>query len=110
MYNNEELIKDIEILRNNINMKKDGKYDTMAFAQWLPMSFTDYVDSHIKDDYEEMGNNYNKIENFIEDYVLQYQEDYLDAEEQEEFEYDLAKDYVRYKLDNIKKKEEKVQN
>lgn len=90
--------------------EENDKYDTMAFAQWLPMSFTDYVDSHIKDDYEEMGSNYNKIENFIEDYVLQYQEDYLDAEEQEEFEYDLAKDYVRYKLDNIEKKEEKDEN
>ena len=99
---------DKDTLEEEVLIEKDGKYDTMAFAQWLPMSFTDYVDSHIKDDYEEMGSNYNKIENFIEDYVLQYQEDHLDAEEQEEFEYDLAKDYVRYKLDNIEKKEEKV--
>ena len=100
--------EDKDTLEEEVLIEKDGKYDTMAFAQWLPMSFTDYVDSHIKDDYEEMGSNYNKIENFIEDYVLQYQEDHLDAEEQEEFEYDLAKDYVRYKLDNIEKKEEKV--
>lgn len=87
--------------------KKEEEYDKeMAFAQWLPMSFTDYVDNHIADDYAEMGDNYRKVENFIEDYVLAYQDEYLDESDIEEFEYDLAKDYVRYKIENLGKLEE----
>ena len=92
-----------------INKVTEGKkkYDTMAFAQLLPMSYTDMVDNDIYDDAEEIFDEGGTIEDVKEYYInrfIGYLED--DEEAIEEFNIDLAKDYIEYKLDGWNKDNE----
>lgn len=78
----------------------EESYDTMAFAQNLPMSYTSYVDNQLGNfmsDYDTDTLNKDQITEFIEEYKSDLNEDEL-----EEFADKLAVQYVKYALDKRK--------
>ena len=102
-------MKDVDLITSYMQLdesksiKVESKYDTMAFAQLLPMSFTDMVDNDVYDRASEIfddgGTNKDVVDYYI-DMFKGYIED--DEEALDEFDEDLAKKYVEYKLDNVK--------
>ena len=110
-------MKDIDVINSYIDAKNlnegksikvESKYDTMAFAQLLPMSFTDMVDNDVYDRASEIfddgGTNEDVVDYYI-DMFKGYIED--DKEALDEFDEDLAKKYVEYKM-NTNLTEKKV--
>lgn len=73
-------------------------FDGTMFAQWLPMSYTDYVDSNIAEYVNEIGLDKDSLESFIS----KYREE-LDEEDKEEFNDDLALNYIYYVLSGFNK-------
>ncbi len=105
-------MKDIDVINSymdakNLNegksIKVESKYDTMAFAQLLPMSFTDMVDNDVYDRASEIFDDGGTNEDVVDYYIDMFKGYIADDEEAlDEFDEDLAKKYVEYKLDNVK--------
>ena len=86
----------------NKNLTEDSeKYDTMAFAQLLPMSFTDMVDNDIYDFIEEDEDDSTPEE--IAEYFINSFKENISKEDADEFNDELAIQYIKYKLDNYDK-------
>lgn len=86
------------------DLNENKKYDTLAFAQLLPMSFTDMVDNDIYD-YIEEDEDDSTPEDIANYYISQFK-DNLSKEDAEEFDDELAIEYIKYKLDNKSSLEE----
>lgn len=110
-------MKDIDVINSYIDAKNlnegksikvESKYDTMAFAQLLPMSFTDMVDNDIYDTASEIFDDGGTNEDVVDYYIDRFKGYIADDEEAlEEFNEDLAKEYVEYKM-NTNLTEKKV--
>ena len=85
------------------------KYDTMAFAQSLPMSYTDMVDNDIYDVANEIYDDGGSTDDVVDYYINKFIE-YLEDDEDviEDFDKELARKYIEYKLDMLSKNEDKT--
>lgn len=86
--NNGYWVEELDTLEEEVLIERE-EFDTMSFAQLLPMSYTNYIDNNLSDYMDEGAD--------IEDIIAEYREE-LSDEEAEEFDDALAQQYIKYKL------------
>lgn len=86
--NNGYWVEELDTLEEEVLIERE-EFDTMAFAQLLPMSYTDYIDNNLSDYISEGAD--------VEDIIAEYK-DGLSDEDKEEFDDKLAQQYIKYKL------------
>lgn len=94
----EEDINNYEKEMCSRQLEETKEYDTLAFAQLLPMSFTDMVDNDIYDYIEEDEDDSTPED--IAEYFIHLFKNNISEEDAEEFDSKLATEYIKYKLDN----------
>lgn len=93
--------KEGEKLGDSFLLEEAKTFDTMDFAQNLPMSYINYVDENLKEYIEELGHK-DLTTSEIECFIVDYKND-LSEEDLEDFQDKLAIDYIEYKMVEIVK-------